>query len=74
MKLCFYDPVRLTQDLETVQESGEVCIGEVGLIVLPSVTLENMEKAIQQLYTRGYFDGLPRLAESPDNVAGGEPQ
>jgi hypothetical protein len=72
VKVCFYDPVRLSQDLETMQESGEVCLAEAGLIVLPSVTLENMEKAIQRLYTRRYFDGLVPLAESPNGVPGGE--
>jgi hypothetical protein len=31
----FYDVVRLSQDLEAVQESGGVCIGEPGMIVVP---------------------------------------
>ena len=58
VNVCFYDPVRLSQDLETVQESGDACIAEPGLIVIPSVTLEYMERAVQQLYAKGYFDGL----------------
>jgi len=61
VKVCFYDPIRLAQDLETVQASGEVCIGEPGLIVVPSVTLELMQRAVQQLYTQGYFDRLVSL-------------
>lgn len=65
VKVCFYDPVRLTQDLETVQESGEVCIAESGLIVVPSVTLDYMRRAIQQLYAKGYFDDLPPLTAMP---------
>ena len=74
VKVCFYDPVRLSQDLETMQESGEACLAEAGLIILPSVTREYMEKAIQQLYGRRYFDGLVPLTESPNGVPGGGPQ
>jgi len=58
VNVCFYDPVRLAQDLETVQESGEACIAEPGLIVIPSVTLEYMQRAIQQLYAKRYFDSF----------------
>jgi len=58
VRVCFYDPIRLSQDLKTVQESGEVCIAEPGLIVIPSVTLEYMQRAVQQLYRQGYFEAL----------------
>lgn len=61
VKVCFYEPIRLNQDLETVQKSGEVCIGEPGLIIIPSVTLENMQRAIEQLFLEGYFDSFVPL-------------
>ncbi len=73
VNVCFYDPVRLSQELETMQESGEVCLAEAGLIVLPSVTREYMEKAIQQLYARKYFERLVPLTDSND-VPGGKSQ
>ncbi len=54
----FYDPVTLVQNLKVAQESGEVCIGEPGLIVVPSVTLHYMEAAVNQLSQEGYFGHL----------------
>ena len=32
-RVCFYDPVRLSQDLEDEVKSGAVCIAEPGLII-----------------------------------------
>jgi hypothetical protein len=61
VKVCFYDPIRLTQDLENALESGEFCVAEPGLIVIPSVTLEHMQHAIEQLYSEGYFDSFVPL-------------
>ena len=60
-KVCFYDPIRLAQDLERGQESGEVCIAEPGLIVVPRVTLHYMERAVASLFKNGYFDGITPL-------------
>ena len=36
--VCFWDPVRLTQDLETDVNQGRFCFAEPGLIVIPKVT------------------------------------
>jgi hypothetical protein len=55
-KVTFYDAVRLAQDLES-----EPFIADPGLIVLPEITLENMENAVQRLVESGYFDGLKPL-------------
>jgi site-specific recombinase XerD len=44
--------------LTTMYESGEACIAEPGLIVIPSVTLEYMQRAVQQLYAKRYFDSF----------------
>lgn len=54
-KVFFYDPVRLSQDLETELKSGGVCIAEPCLIVIPRVTRTYMEQAVSQLYDSGYF-------------------
>jgi len=62
-KVTFYDTVRLPQDLEYEVETGRMCIAEPGLIVLPEITLENMEKAVHHLAGEGYFAGLKSLEE-----------
>jgi hypothetical protein len=59
--VCFWDPVRLSQDLETELKSGRTCISEPGMIVIPHVTVENMKAAVEELYRRGYFDSLRSL-------------
>lgn len=56
--VCFWDPIRLSQDLETGLKHGMSCFAEPGLIVVPSVTVDNMKSAIVQLYCNGYFDRL----------------
>lgn len=62
-RVTFYDTVRLAQDLEYEVDSGRMCIAEPGLIVLPEVTLENMETAIRSLVEEGYFDNLKPVTE-----------
>ena len=54
----FYDPVRLQQDLESVTAQGEPCLTEPGLVILPEVTVEAAERAVQFLWQRGFFAGL----------------
>ncbi len=61
--VCFWDPVRLSQDLETELTSGGTCIAEPGMIVIPHVTVENMQAAIEDLYHRGYFSELQSLSQ-----------
>jgi hypothetical protein len=58
VRVFFYDPIRLAQDLQTDTKSGEACIAEPGMIVIPRVTFEQMEKAVNRLYDKGYFDSL----------------
>ncbi|MCB9742632.1 MAG: hypothetical protein H6740_08535 [Alphaproteobacteria bacterium] len=53
--LVFYDAVRLAQDLEEEAKWGHPFIADPGLVVLESVTLENMEIAVQMLNEEGYF-------------------
>lgn len=61
----FYDAVRLRQDLETMTEHGRPFIAEPCLIVVASVTLENMELAIERLAEEGFFEPFRNL-RSPD--------
>ncbi len=52
----FYDTIRLTQDLEEMARHGKGYIADVGLIVLPELTLLNMESAVKQAHAEGFFD------------------
>lgn len=61
--VCFWDPVRLTQDLEADLKSGRSCIAEPGMIVIPEVTVKNMQAAVEELYNAGYFDRLKSLVQ-----------
>lgn len=61
----FYDAVRLQQDLETMTAHGRPFIAEPCLIVVASVTLENMELAIARLSEEGFFEPFRKL-HSPD--------
>jgi hypothetical protein len=59
----FYDPVRLTQDLE---QTG-CCVALPGMIVVPSVTLECMRIAVNHLFLEGYFESLAPLPDGADS-------
>src|SRR5712692_7492320 len=61
LQVNFWDPVRLAQDLETDLKSGRTCLAEPGMIVIPKVTIRNMEAAVKELYETGYFDRLQAL-------------
>src|SRR5882672_2013019 len=52
----FYDPIRLAQDLNSAKVSGTTWIAIQGMIVIPNVTLELMQTAVDGLYHQGYFD------------------
>lgn len=67
----FEDPVRLTQDLQDEANLGSAFIAELGLIVVPEVTLEFMEKAVAKLAQEGYFDSLRTLEEVPHELSKG---
>src|ERR1044071_714377 len=54
----FWDPVRLQQHLEDEVAAGRPYVAEPGMIVLESITLANMERAVQLLFDEGYFDHL----------------
>lgn len=65
--ITFYDPIRLSQDLDEMANQGHPMIAEIGLIVLPKVTRQNMENAARRLVAEGYFSYMRSIAR--DDVA-----
>jgi len=59
--LFFYDPIRLSQELKSESETGRMCVAEPGMIVVPEVTLDNMQKAVGRLWREGFFNSLKSL-------------
>ncbi len=59
----FYDPIRLQQDLEVEAGDGRAFIAEPGMIVVPEVTLDRMQAAIERLFQDGFFDSLRSLPD-----------
>jgi hypothetical protein len=57
----FVDPVRLQQELEMDARSGRAFFAEVNLIVLPEVTIESIQSAVEALANQGYFQQLKPL-------------
>ena len=57
----FIDPIRLQQDLEAEAELGTPFFAEPGLIILPEITRESMEKAVIELWEQGYFQSFKSL-------------
>ena len=58
MRVFFWEPVRLLQDLEMDLSAGRTCLAEPGMIVLPELTIKNMKAAVEELYERGYFNSF----------------
>ena len=65
VRLSFWDPSRLAQSLEDELKSGKTCFTEPAMIVVPTVSIENMKTAVEELYESGYFDQLRALFQ-PD--------
>ena len=63
VRVFFYDPARLAQDLETDVKAGDPFIAEPGMIVIPSVTREYMNEAVSRLYDKGYFKSFIPLSK-----------
>ena len=65
----FYDPIRLQQDLEVSAKHGRPFVADPGMVVLPDITIEAMQEAVQCLCQEGFFEYLvpvsrERLAEA----------
>ena len=56
--VCFYDPIILQEDLK-----DEPMIADVGLIIIPKVTKEAMQEAVNKLWKINYFDHLMPRSE-----------
>jgi hypothetical protein len=54
----FSDLIRLQQDLAEAVESGRPCFAEPGLIILPEVTVEAIQEAVQFLWKQDFFASL----------------
>lgn len=52
----FIDPVRLAQEVETTLQSGQPYYHEVGLVVVPEVTIAAITKAIPPLLDEGILE------------------
>ena len=63
ISLYFSDPIRLKQDLDESARTGKPYFAEPGLIVLPEVTVETVQAAVQALCKQGFFDQLRPLRE-----------
>jgi hypothetical protein len=57
-RITFYDPVRLTQTVEDDARSGTPYFTEPGLIIVPKVDREHMERAAAELAGAGFFAAL----------------
>jgi hypothetical protein len=56
-RINFYEPVRLAQDIEAELERGSLFF-EPNLVVVPSVTRQNMETAVEFLVQSGIVSSL----------------
>ncbi|CAN5592911.1 hypothetical protein BH24ACI2_BH24ACI2_04040 [soil metagenome] len=57
----FYDAISLKQVSESEIKLNRPYVAEIGMIVLPEVTLKNIYKAIKSLAKEGYFEKLKEL-------------
>lgn len=68
----FYDPIRLSQELEIESANGRAYLAEPGMIVLPEVMTDAIRQAVQGLVRDGFFEHLKPI-ESPAPVTGAAP-
>lgn len=54
----FSDPVRLQQDMDEAIHNGRPCFAEPGLIIVPEVTVQTIQDAVQFLWKQGFFASL----------------
>lgn len=67
----FFDPVRLSQDVEGMSRRGEPAFIEPGLVVVPEVTRERILQTLPELLRQRFFDHLkPLSAPVANGIAG----
>ena len=54
----FSDPIRLQQDVDDAVHEGKPCFAEPGLIIVPEVTVQAIQEAVQFLWKQGFFASL----------------
>jgi hypothetical protein len=54
----FIEPVRLAQEMEDYARLNIPCYAEPGLIIVPEVTIERIEEAVEYLHHHGFFKHL----------------
>jgi hypothetical protein len=54
----FSDPIRLQQDVDEAVHEGKPCFAEPGLVIVPEVTTQAIEDAVQFLWKQGFFAAL----------------
>ena len=67
--ICFYDSIRLQQDMEQSALHGRAFVADPGMIVLSDITMDAMQEAVQRLCDEGFFKNfIPRSQESIANA------
>ncbi len=54
----FSDPIRLQQDVDEAVQHERPCFAEPGLIIVPEVTVQAIQDAVQFLWKQGFFASL----------------
>ena len=63
----FSDPMRLQQDVDDAVQNGRPCFTAPGLIIVPEVTVQSIQDAVQFLWKQGFFASLtPDQGEGSD--------
>lgn len=67
--LYFSDLMRLQQDVDEAAHQGKPCFAEPGLIIVPEVTVQAIQDAVQFLWKQGFFTTLkPDQSEEVDTT------
>lgn len=66
-RIAFFTPYRAQSELQQLVKQGEPCFFETGLVIIPEITLEQMEKSIAFLIEQEFFDGLQPIRKSTPN-------
>lgn len=66
----FFDPVRLQQTIVDVFQLNLPCLAEVGLVILPEVTIERIQQSLEYLHEIDFFQrqtghGIPSFSQEP---------
>lgn len=57
-RLCFFTPSRISVELNLINQAGEPCMAEPGMIVVAAVTRSDMRDAVEFLAQSRYFERL----------------